>query len=225
MTDGRFIVIEGLDASGKETQAELLVNRLQDNGQDVFFQSFPAYDKTEAGQKLREYLQSDAASELTSEALAELYIEDRKQMQDRLRQALDAGKIVIADRYAQSNYAYQTAHMSQEERWAFIDWLKQQEQDLPQPDRVLYIDMPVRQCLELMQLQNRAKDKHEQDVAYLRKVAAAYREIAEQEGWTRIDPLEHGWSHHEITATERLRPPEEIHNDVWRAVKPVLPDT
>ncbi len=223
MGEGLFINIEGPDASGKETQMELLVERLREQGYDVFAQSFPAYEETEAGQKLKEYLQSEVASELTTEALAELYIEDRQAMRDRLQQALDAGKIVVTDRYAQSNYAYQTAHMSQEERWQFIDWLKQQEANLPQPEMVLYIDMPVEQCLELMQLQGRDKDKHEADVEYLRKVKAAYREIAGREGWTRIDPMEHGWNWEHIEDTAMLRPPEAIHNEIWDAVAPRLP--
>lgn len=222
MGDGLFINIEGPDASGKETQWNLLIDRLREDGYDVFAQNFPAYEQTEAGAKLKQYLQ-DSEGELTTEALAELYIEDRQQMADRMRNALNDGKIVVTDRYAQSNYAYQTAHMPHEERWRFIDWLKQQESDLPQPDMILYVDMPVRQCLELMQLQKRDKDKHEADAAYLRKVKAAYREIAERETWTRIDPMQHGWCWRDIQGTDVLRSPEEIHDEIWDAVQPRLP--
>lgn len=224
MPDGLFIVVEGPDASGKETQAELLVERLREEGHDVLAQSFPAYEKTEAGKKLKQYLQSEDAIDLTTEALAELYIEDRHQMKDELQAALENGKIVVADRYSQSNYAYQTAHMSQEERWQFIDWLKTQEETLPNPDLVLYIDTPVKQCFELMQLQGRAKDRHEEDSEYLRKVKSAYREIAEKEGWTRIDPMQHGWSWKHAEGTNAIRPPEDIHEDVWQTVQPYLPD-
>lgn len=224
MSDGLFIVIEGPDASGKETQAELLVERLRENGQDVFFQSFPAYEKTEAGQKLRDYLQGEKASELTTEALAELYIEDRREMKEELQQALADGKIIVADRYSQSNYAYQTANMPYSERWEFIEWLKEQEENLPQPDLVLYVDMPIKQSLELMRLQGREKDKHEQDVAYLRKVKAAYREIADNEEWNRVDPMEHGWCWSNVDGTTAVRPPEAIHEDVWDAVEPHLKD-
>ncbi len=223
MGEGRFINIEGPDASGKETQWNLLVDRLKENGYDVFAQDFPAYEQTEAGRKLRNYLQGEDAIELTTEALAELYIADRRQMKDRLQQALQEGKIVVTDRYAQSNYAYQTAHMPRQERWQFIEWLKTQEQDLPQPDTVLYVDMPIKQCRELMQLQGRNRDKHEADMTYLRKVKAAYREIAEREGWRRIDPLQHGWCWSQIDGTDALRPPEEIHEEIWAVVEPRLP--
>lgn len=223
MSDGVFIVIEGPDASGKETQWNRLVERLRAEGYDVFAQDFPAYEQTEAGRKLKEYLQSDDAINLTTEALAELYIEDRREMKNDLLQALNDGKVVVADRYSQSNYAYQTAHMSQAERWQFINWLKKQEADLPDPDVVLYIDTPVKQCFELMTLQGREKDRHEADSEYLRKVKAAYREIAEKEDWIRIDPMQHGWSWQHTEGTNAIRPPAEIHEDVWRAVQPVLP--
>lgn len=221
--DGLFVAIEGPDSSGKETQARLLADRLEDEGYDVYLQSFPAYDQTKAGARLRDYLQDDSATELTTEALAELYIEDRREMQDDLEQALDDGKIVIADRYAQSNYAYQTAHMPHDDRWSFIDWMKEQEADLPDPDLVLYMDTPVRQCLSLMAEAGREKDRHEQNVPYLRKVKAAYREIAEQEGWIRIDPMQHGWSWEHADGTDKLRDPDAIHEDVWDAVAPHLP--
>lgn len=224
MKDGLFIVIEGPDASGKETQAEMLVDTLREQGYDVYAQEFPAYDETEAGEKLRSYLQSEEANELTTEALAQLYIQDRKEKKDDLESALAEGHIVVADRYAQSNYAYQTAHHTPEERWQFIDWMKQQERELPDPDVVLYMDTPVKQCKELMNLQGRDRDRNEADEGYLRKVKAAYREIADQEQWIRIEPMKRGWSWHTIKGTDQIQSPEQIHKQIMDTVEPYLPD-
>jgi dTMP kinase len=139
---GIFIVIEGLDGSGKTTQAKLLVEKLQKN-YEVIFTTEPSNGKI--GSFIRNsYLYDN--KRLPTEAEALLFSADRiEHCKTEIEPALNEGKIVICDRYLYSTIAYQgNAGLS-------TDWIKTINARALQPDFCIFIDMPPERVLERLQ--------------------------------------------------------------------------
>lgn len=209
-TAGTFIVIEGLDASGKATQAERLVERLEREGEDVRHVAFPAYD-TAFGGLVRDYLKGAYGDkeELPVEIRALLYAADRYQFKHDFASFLEEGGVIVADRYSQSNYAFQTVDAGEEQE-ALLAWMKRVESRLPQPDAHIFLDTPPETAQELMA--DREKDQHEADLAFQRKVHRRYRELADEDDWHVVEAVAEG----------ELRSRDAIHTDIWNRVKPLL---
>jgi dTMP kinase len=136
---GVFIVIEGLDGSGKTTQATLLANKLSKN-HNVLSTAEPSHGK------IGTFIRRDCLYEQTrlpTEAEALLFAADRiEHMQKELAPALSQGKIVICDRYVYSSLAYQGgAGLS-------LDWIKTINARALEPDFALYIDVSPERVLE-----------------------------------------------------------------------------
>lgn len=129
----------------------------------------------------------------------------------------DQGGIVIADRYTTSNMLYQMIKIDDAaRRKAYLDWLEDFEfrkMGLPEPDAVLLLDVPLAVTQGLMadrvgKTGGETGDIHEKNGQFLAKCHAAYDELAVRYDWTRIACAE----------GEKLRPIEEIHDDVYRCV-------
>jgi dTMP kinase len=136
---GIFIVIEGLDGSGKTTQANLLANRLSHN-HSVVLTAEPSRGKI--GTFIRDgCLYEDKRLPVEAEAL--LFAADRvEHMQKELNPALNEGKLVICDRYIYSSLAYQgSAGLS-------LDWIKTINSRALQPDFSIFIDVTPERVLE-----------------------------------------------------------------------------
>src|SRR5687768_17104536 len=122
---GIFIVIEGTDGSGKSTQFKLLVKRLENAGYDVATFKFPQYDEP-SSYFIREYLNSKygTADEVGPYTGSLFYALDRFAAAPKIREALEAGKVVLVDRYTGSNMAHQgTKFHHAEERRGYFIWL------------------------------------------------------------------------------------------------------
>ena len=126
----------------------------------------------------------------------------------------------MANRYTTSNAVHQAAKLPPDERDAYLDWLFDLEYrrlELPEPDLVLYLDLPAEISAQLLHLRQEAThtaaDIHEQDVAYLRQCRDSAREIARQLGWQHIDCSRDG----------ALRTPEDIHSQLWELVRTLVP--
>lgn len=202
---GKFIVVEGLDASGKATQAELLANRFKSTDHNVKKVEFPAY-KTEFGQLVRNYLDGKLGEkeELPPEIRSLLYSLDRYQFKHEFADFLANGGVLVSDRFSQSNYAFQSATAENSE--SMTEWMKAVDSRLPQPDEIIFLDVPPEVTAGMMA--ERRKDIHESDIEYQKKVYERYLELAEQGGWTVIDCVDEG----------ELRPIEAIHEDIWSKV-------
>ncbi len=101
---GKFIVIEGLDGSGKSAQVELLVNYLKEKGKEVVLTKEPTMD-SEAGKKIKKALRKEIVVEPLE--LQKLYVQDRKEhLENKVIPALKEGKFVVSSRYAFSTFAY-----------------------------------------------------------------------------------------------------------------------
>ena len=139
---GIFIVIEGLDGSGKTTQTHLLAQKLSKN-YPVNLTAEPSRGKI--GTFIRQCcLYEDRRLPIEAEAL--LFAADRiEHLQNEIKPALDEGKIVLCDRYTYSSLAYQgSAGIS-------LDWIKTVNNRALQPDFAIFIDVPPEKVLERLQ--------------------------------------------------------------------------
>lgn len=208
-----MLVIEGVDSSGKGTQAKKLYRRLSHENLPVKYVDFPAYD-SRFGELVAEYLRGEHGSrdDLPVEIRALLYALDRYQFKDELKTFLADGGILIANRYSQSNFAYQAAHVDGVERHLLVDWMKAVESRLPQPDEVFFLRIPTYVTRNLMQqkrlrdyLDGAEQDLHEEDLQYQKQVAEVYLDLAKEEGWTIIDCVQQN----------TLRTEEDIHEELY----------
>jgi dTMP kinase len=106
--EGRFIVIEGADGTGKSTQAEMLVNYLNDKGFQVVAVREPG--STPVGERVRAILRDPGLSGMSAKTEMFLYMASRAQLVDEVvRPALAEGRIVVTDRFLLSSVTYQGA--------------------------------------------------------------------------------------------------------------------
>ena len=171
---GHLIAFEGLDQSGKQTQAERLVAALRER-REVRFLSFPDYD-TAIGQEIGAALQG--TRDYAPEVMQLLYIANRYEYRPKIEAWLHAGAVVICDRYLASSVAYGEA------QGLAADWLLRLQRNLPQPSLTLLLDIPPDASLQRKQ---RARDAYERDLALLDRVRESYLRQSQGEGWQRID--------------------------------------
>jgi dTMP kinase len=173
-TKGVFICIEGLDGSGKTTQALLLTKRLNQNHKAIYTCE-PSHGKT--GTFIREsYLYEQKRPPTEAEAL--LFAADRiEHVEGEIKPALAKGKLVICDRYAYSSLAYQgSAGLS-------LDWIKTINARALQPDFSIFIDVPPERVLERLQRKKSVMETLETQ----RKVREVYLKFVEKGELVSID--------------------------------------
>ncbi|MBQ9269592.1 MAG: thymidylate kinase [Oscillospiraceae bacterium] len=219
---GKLIVLEGTDGSGKATQTRRLLERLEAEGIRCRTVEFPRY-KEESSALIRMYLGGefgDRPSDVNAYAASTFYAVDRyASFKQDWGGFYEDGGVVLADRYTTSNAVHQGGKLAPGEREEYFRWLFDFEyrlMGLPAPDLVIYLDVPVEQTEENMQRReaetNTSADIHERDTEYLRQCRTAAMAAAEQFGWRRIPCVRDGV----------MRSIEEIHNEVYSAVKEIL---
>ena len=220
---GKLIVFEGTDGSGKATQTALLCRELETRGVSFRKLEFPRYGE-ESSALLRLYLNGAFGTDpadVNAYAAATFYSVDRfASYKQDWGGWYEQGGLVIADRYTTSNAVHQTSKLPREQQRAFLDWLfdfEYRKLGLPEPDRVIYLDMPTERAVDMLRQRERDThtqgDIHETDSAYLATCRQAALEAAERYGWTKIPCLDQ---------EGRLRRIDEIHQDIWQAVRPLL---
>src|SRR6476469_11165305 len=125
-TEGKLIVLEGLDGSGKSVQFALLSEYLLKNDFPFMTVDFPDYQGSFFGRLVGRYLDGEFGDvyEVDPYVSSLLYAGDRLASQAKLSGWLEEGRIVLANRYVGSNMAYHSAKLPAEQRPAFIAWLK-----------------------------------------------------------------------------------------------------
>jgi len=216
--NGLFIVVEGIDASGKGTQTDKLVEKLEEKGEEVEYIDFPKYN-TEFGSLVGKYLRGEFGDkeEIPVEIRCMLYAMDRYQFKEEIQNYLEEGKIVVSDRYIKSNLGYQTAEYEGKERKELIDWIETTEGRLPQSDIVIFLDVSPREAYELHDqkslreyMGNDKRDIHESVSDFQEKVYNNYHQLAEEKDkWVIINCVENG----------ELRSIEDIHKEVMDKIK------
>lgn len=175
MTAGHLIAFEGLDQSGKQTQAEWLVAAFRAEGREVHTLSFPDYH-TSIGAEIGQALQGRRA--YGADVLQLLYIANRYEYAESIRDWLGAGAIVVADRYAASSLAYGEA------QGLDVDWLADVQRHLPPAELTLMLDIAPQTSLERKRA---ARDRFERDLPLLGRVRDSYRRQAGAPSWHLID--------------------------------------
>jgi dTMP kinase len=186
---GKFIVFEGLDSSGKKTQAELLYRYLRKKKRTKLI-NFPRYD-TKCGKLVASYLKGDFGSKekLPMEIAAMFFAMDRYQFKQDIESYLKKGN-VISDRFTYSNAAFHGAKVKKGRKEA-IKWLVDLEKRLPQPDVIIYLDTLPSMSRKLFKnrknkIKNVKKDIHERDLKYQQDVRKVYLELARRKKWITI---------------------------------------
>lgn len=219
---GKLIVFEGTDGSGKSTQFRRLTERLE--REQVQFQKlvFPQYDK-ESSALIRMYLGGAFGShpkDVNAYAASTFYAVDRYASYRQVWQPwYEGGGLILSDRYTTSNAVHQASKEPEEQRKEFFRWLYDLEYNrmgLPEPDLVLYLDVPIEFTEQLMRHREQATgthaDIHEQDLDYLKTCRKTAAEAADFYGWTRIACVRDGV----------LRSIEDIHEEIYQLVKHCL---
>ena len=194
---GKLIVFEGTDGSGKATQTALLCQELKKRGVPFRKLEFPRYQE-ESSALIRLYLGGAFGtdpSDVNAYAASVFYSVDRyASYKQDWGGFYESGGLLIADRYTTSNAVHQTAKLPPEQRDAFLDWLFNFEYrllGLPAPTRVLYLDMPTEVTERMMRRResdtHTTADIHERDADYLRHCRENAAHVVERCGWTRID--------------------------------------
>ncbi|WP_419510164.1 dTMP kinase [Candidatus Allofournierella excrementavium] len=220
--NGRLIVIEGLDGSGKATQAARLTDALNAQGKDVKQISFPDY-ASDSSALIKMYLGGKFGShpdDVNAYAASTFYSVDRyASYKTNWGDFYRRGGIVVSDRYTTSNAVHQCSKLPKEQWPAFLDWLFDFEYNkigIPVPDRVVYLEVDPAVSQGLMTTRYKGdeskKDIHEKDLAYLARSHEAADYCARTLGWVKVPCTEQG----------AMRPIVAIHADLLQAIKEVL---
>ena len=170
-----LIVFEGLDQSGKETQARLLGERLARDGHRVQRLSFPAYD-TPIGREIRQAL--DGAREFTPDVMQLLYVANRLEFRPQIERWLAAGDVIVCDRYCASSIAYGEA------QGLDAEWLGEIQRSLPKANVTVLLDIAPETAVRR---KSTGRDRYERDLELLARVRQSYQRQAVAPDWCRID--------------------------------------
>ena len=202
MSKGRLLVIEGLDGSGKATQAKLLASYLAESGCKVMEITFPDYE-SDSSALVKMYLSGqfgDKPDDVNPYAASSFYAVDRyASYKTKWGSFYEAGGIVIADRYTTSNAVHQCSKLPPEQWDDFLRWAFDYEYrllGLPAPDAVVYLQVDPAVSQKLMTGRYHGdesrKDVHEKDIEYLARSRRAAEYCAEHLGWATVHCTENG---------------------------------
>ena len=219
MMQGKLIIMEGIDGSGKSTQYKKLCEHLAADGTEFKNVVFPRYSE-ESSALIRAYLGGqfgDKPGDVNAYAASTFFAVDRfASFKTDWGAYYKQGGLILCDRYTTSNACHQGSKVPPEERQSFLNWLYDFEfrlMELPKPDLVIYLDVDLeasRRQMEHRQSEtNTAADIHEKDFAYLSACLEAGRYAADHYGWQRIRCVQNG----------AMRSVEEIHEEIYAAVK------
>ena len=192
---GHLIAFEGLDQSGKQTQAELLRDRLKQDGHKSRLVSFPDY-ATSIGEEIARALQGER--EYGPDVMQLLYVANRYERKADLQRWLDGGLILVCDRYTASSVAYGEA------QGLDAPWLLEIQKFLPPASVTILLDIAPETAAQRKSVD---RDRYERDLAMLARVRESYHRQAAANGWVRLDGE---------------RPKDQVAEDAFNAVKPFV---
>ena len=213
-----MLVIEGLDGSGKATQTQKLMERLETMGKDAVKVSFPNYED-DSSALVKMYLSGalGQAEEVNAYAASLFYTVDRyATFRKSYEQFWKQGHCIVADRYTTSNMFHQCTKEPKENWDSYLSWLEDLEYEkvgLPRPTQVIYLDVEPEVSRALLSKRYEGdeskKDIHEANFAYLLRCREAALYAAEKFGWKVIACNKGG----------EMRSIEDISEEIWNSVK------
>lgn len=225
MKNYKLVVIEGVDASGKQTQTEKLYSNLLSLGSKVEKIEFPNY-ASETSSLVKMYLGGEFgtnAQDVSPYMASAFFAVDRVgSIKSVWKDKLSGVDVVIADRYVTSNMIHQASKIADDaEKNEFLDWVYDFEYnklDLPKPDLVIFLDMPVKYAKQLMANRrnkindSEVKDIHEGDTEHLTKSYNNAVGVADKYGWHRVSCVKDG----------NIRTIEDISMEILEVCKSIL---
>jgi len=207
--EGKLIVFEGIDGSGKTTQMQILGRKLENRGCPVLYSREPG--GTRVGELIRGILLDPLYREMEPRTEALLYAAARAQHVAQLLQpALAAGKVILCDRFLDSSLSYQG--FGQGLSLEFLDRINNLATGGLKPDLVLIFDLAPCLCLQRLRRQKEAPDRLEQEeLAFHRRVREGYLVLA------RREPARY-------RVIDGRQAVERVHETVWREVERFLRD-
>lgn len=226
-----IIAIEGIDGSGKGTHAKRVEAKLKELGKTVTLFSFPRYQETEFGAAVGEYLNGDFGKDVHPKLASVLYAVDRFESRGVVRAHNVVQDVVVCDRYVPSNLAHQCAKICDcdpavDEGMDLFRWILEMEHktfNLPRPDMVICLDLPVKLACKLIELKrkraytDKKADLHEADHKYLEAVRRWYQRIGDELLYVPK------WRTVNVHEDDEIRPVDDVFEDVWAEVSSVLP--
>jgi dTMP kinase len=225
MKRGKFLVIEGADGTGKETQSKLLAARFEANNIPYVMFDFPQYETSFFGKLVGRFLKGEfgGLKEVSPYMASLTFAGDRWQAGPKIDHILESGTNVISNRYFLSNVAHQAAKLPRENRNDFINFLKEMEYSvygIPKEDLNIVLHVPseisqylIEQKAQRSYLDGKIKDIHEADIGYQLEVAALYRDIPSL--FPNVVGLE-------CARNDKLMDRNEIHELIWGEVSRFL---
>ena len=216
--EGKLIVIEGLDGSGKKTQTKFLYDYIKNINPNTHYISFPDYDSPSSS-IIKMYLHSEFGnnpSSVNAYAASSFFAVDRFVSYKKTWSDLyQSGYIIIADRYTTSNAIYQMSKLSEGEWNKYLSWLYDHEYNklgLPRPDKVIFLDVPIEISQVLMEERyskgNGEKDLHESNIKFLEKCKKASKYVADFDNWYTINCVSNG----------KIKDKDYIHKEILDAL-------
>ncbi len=225
-SSGAFVVIDGIDGTGKGTQHEILLSRASSHGCEVAEFDFPQYGETSA-YFVEQYLNGEFGSEeeVGPYRASTFFALDRFAASSNIQSELEAGKLVIANRYVGSNMAHQGGKISDsEERAKYFAWLDEYEftiLGIPRPDRNIVLHIPAAVASKLIEdkedrdyLNGKSMDIHEASQDHLKRSEEVYFQLCElfPDQYTLIECMD----------GEQVMTKEEINDLIWQVIEPLI---
>ena len=223
MKQGRLIVIDGSDGSGKATQTKLLVSKLKKIGTKAKTMDFPRYENNFFGKFIGECLTGEYGDFLTLDPhiTSVLYAADRFESSEKIKKWLSEGFTVILDRYVSANQIHQGGKIfDPKKRKKFLQWLDKMEYDifkLPRPNKVIYLDVPIATSVRLLQQSQQKKQYQRDGKKDLVEQSRDYLENARRSAlW--LSRENKNWTCVKCVKNEKLRSIEDIHDEIFNII-------
>ncbi|MBI2590229.1 hypothetical protein HYW32_04410 [Candidatus Berkelbacteria bacterium] len=214
-----FVVIDGTDGAGKDTQTARLAKIAKSRGFSVATLSYPSTGETFSGRFLRRELFTGKLGEMNKlhpKLVAYPFIVDRYEQQPHLKELIGENDLVIANRYVISTIAYQGAGLPSGERLEFHDWVEELDYEImgsPREDAVIFLSLPIEQASKLLDQRkindHSGRDLYDESQNFQREVFKEYQKLcASNSHW------------HEVKCNDggRIRSIEEIGVDIDRLI-------
>ena len=172
---GLLIAFEGLDQSGKQTQAESLRDYFIARGRDCRLMSFPDY-QTAIGSEISRALHGER--DYPADTMQLLYVANRYEHREQIESLLESGVVIVCDRYRASSIAYGEAQGLEPV------WLEDIQRFLPTPDLTIVLDIAPETAVRRKAA---GRDRYERDLALLSRVRDSYRRQSANPTWIRLD--------------------------------------
>jgi dTMP kinase len=192
---GLLIAFEGLDQSGKQTQAESVSEHVSGRGRESRLLSFPDY-ATPIGSEIAKALHGER--EYGADVMQLMYVANRYEKRNEMERALHQGVVLVCDRYLASSIAYGEA------QGLDATWLRDMQRYLPRPDLTILLDIAPQTAV---QRKAAGRDRYERDLPLLSRVRQSYQRQAADGGWLSLNGE---------------RPREAVSADVLSAVETLL---